>query len=63
MKKLYWVIFGKYRKFEKPKISYLLKKALLLSIISSKCNNGYERIFTEEDSIQILKVFGLIQNI
>ena len=51
MIKLYWIIFGKYRKFEKPKISYLLKKALLLSIISSKCNNGDERIFTEEDSI------------
>ena len=33
MKKLYCVICGKYRKFEKPKISYLLEKTLVLSII------------------------------
>ena len=37
MKKLYCVICGKYRKFETPKISYLLEKTLLLSIICSKC--------------------------
>ena len=37
MKKLYCVICGKYRKFEKPKISYLLEKTSLLSIICSKC--------------------------
>ena len=36
MKKLYCVICGKYRKFEKLKISYLLAKTLGLSIISSK---------------------------
>ena len=29
MKKLYCVICGKYRKFEKPKISYLLEKTLV----------------------------------
>ena len=29
MKKLYCVIYGKYRKFEKPKISYLLEKTVL----------------------------------
>ena len=39
MKILYCVICGKYRKFEKPKISYLVEKALVLSIICSKCNN------------------------
>ena len=33
MEKLYRVICGKYRKFEKPKISYLLEKTLVLSII------------------------------
>ena len=26
MKKLYWVICGKYKKFEKPEISYVLEK-------------------------------------
>ena len=31
MKKLYCVICSKYRKFEKPKISYPLEKTLVLS--------------------------------
>ena len=39
MKKLYYVICSKYRKFEKPKISYLLQKTLVLFIICSKCKN------------------------
>ena len=37
MKKLYSVICGKYRKFQKPKISYLLEKTLAVSIVCSKC--------------------------
>ena len=37
MRKLYCVICGKHRKFEKPKISYILEKALVPSINSSKC--------------------------
>ena len=41
MKKLYCVICGKYIKFEKLKISYLLEKTLLLSII---CKNADEKI-------------------
>ena len=36
MNKLYRVISSKYRKFEKPKISYLLEKTLVLLII---CND------------------------
>ena len=63
MKKLYCVICGKYRKFEKPKILYLLKKTLILSIICSKCKNENEKIFKEEGSIEILKIRGLIENI
>ena len=55
MKKLYCVICGKYRKFEKPKISYLLEKTLVLSIICSKCKNEDEKIFKEEESIEIIK--------
>ena len=39
MKNLYRVICGKYRKFENSKISYLLEKALVLSIICSECKN------------------------
>ena len=63
MKKLRCDICGKYRKFEKPKISYVLERALFLSIICSKCKNEDEKIFKEEDSIQILKILGLIKNI
>ena len=62
MKKLYFIICGKDRKFEKPKISYLLEKSLVLSIICSKCKNEDEKIFKEEEPIQILKILGLISN-
>ena len=61
MKKLYSVICSKYRKFEKLKI-YLLEKILVLSITYSKCKNEDEKLFKEE-SIEILKIFGLIGNI
>ena len=63
MKKLYCVICSNYRKSEKPKISYALLKALVLSIICNKCNNGDEKMFQEEESIEILKILGLIENI
>ena len=33
MKKIYGVIYGKYRTFEKGKISYLLEKTLVISIL------------------------------
>ena len=62
-KKLYYVIGDNYRKFEKPKISYLLEKTLVLSIICSKCKNEDEKLFKEEESIEILKILGLIENI
>ena len=39
MDKLYCVIYGKHRKFKKPKISYILEKILFLPIICSKCKN------------------------
>ena len=57
MKKLYCVIFGKYRKFKNPKISYILRKTMVL------CKNEDEKIFKEEESIEILKILGLIENI
>ena len=50
IKKLYCIIFSKYRKFEKPKISYLFEKTLVVSIICSKCKNEDEKIFEEEES-------------
>ena len=48
MKKLYCFICGKYRKCEKPKISYLLEKTLVLSNVCSKYKNEEEKIFKEE---------------
>ena len=48
MNKIYCVTCCKYRKFEKPKISYLLEKTLVLSIICIKCKNEDEKIFKEE---------------
>ena len=63
MKKLYCVDCGKYRKFAKPKMSCLLEKTLVLSIICSKSKNEDEKLFKEEKSIEILKVLGLIENI
>ena len=42
---------------------YLLEKTLVLSIICSKCENEDEKIFKEEESIEILKFFGLVNNI
>ena len=63
MKKLYCIICGKYREFEKSKMSYLLEKTLLLSIICSKCKNEDKKLSKEEESIEILKILGLIENI
>ena len=61
MKQLYCVVCGKWRKFEKSKISYLLEKTLVLSIICSKCKNEDGKMFKEEELIKTLKVFSLIQ--
>ena len=63
MKIIDCVIFGKYRKFKNPKISYIFQKALVLSIIWSKNKNEDEKIFKEEESIEILKILGLIKSI
>ena len=63
MKKFYCSICSKYKKFEKPKISNILEKTLVLSIICSKCQNEDEKMFKEEESIEILKILCLIDNI
>ena len=52
MKKLYCVFCGKYRKFEKPKISHLLEKTLVLSIISSKCKNEDEKYLKKKNQLK-----------
>ena len=60
---MYCLICSKYAEFEKPKISYLLEKAIVLSIICSKCKNEDEKLFKEEKPLQILKIRGLIENV
>ena len=56
-------IYGNYKKSKNLKISYIFEKTLVLSIICSKCENDNEKIFTEEEPIEILKIFGLIKYI
>ena len=61
MEKLNCNISGKYKKLEKPKISYLLEKTFVLSIICSQRKNEEVKIFKEEESIKILKVLDLLK--
>ena len=61
MTKIYCVICDKYRKFKNPKILYVFEKTLVLSIICRKCKNDDEKIFTEEQSIEILTILGLVK--
>ena len=63
MKKLDCIICDRYKKFEKSKVSYLSEKTLVLSIICCKCNNEDEKLFKEEESIEIFKILGLIENL
>ena len=42
------------------RISYIFKK---LSIGYSRCSHEYEKLFKEEESIEILKILALINNI
>ena len=41
-------------------MSYLLENTSFLSLICSKCKNEDEKIFKEEDLIEILKILGLV---
>ena len=54
MKILYCDIWSKYRKSEKPNISYIIRNTFALSVICSKCRNEDEKIFKEEKPIEIL---------
>ena len=53
MKKLYCIICGKYKIFEKSKISYVLDNTLVLSITCSKCKNEDAKLFKEGKSIEV----------
>ena len=63
LKSLYCVICDKFRKFQKPKTSFPLEKTLVRPIICSKCKDEEEKIFKQEESIEVLNIFGLIESI
>ena len=63
MKKLYCIVCEKWTKLKNLKISFIFEKTLVLSIICSKCGNEDEKIFNKEESIEILNLLGLIENI
>ena len=50
-------------KFKNAKITFIFQKSLGLSIVYSKCGHEYKRIFKEEESIETLKILGLITNL
>ena len=52
MKNIYCVICGKYRKFKKPKISYIFEKTVVLSIICRKCENEDEKYSKEKNQLR-----------
>ena len=52
MKKLCCVICSKYRKFEKPKISYLLQKALVLFIICGKSEDKNAKYLEKKNQMK-----------
>ena len=59
---MYYDVYNKYRKSEKTKI-YILKKILSLSVVYSNYGHEYEKLFKEEESIELLKILGLNNNI
>ena len=61
MKKIYCTKCKKYKEFKKDKISYICDKTLLLSSTCNKCGSENAKIFKEEESIEILKILGLIE--
>ena len=43
-------------------MSYLLEKILVFSIICNKCKNKDSELLKEKESIEALKILGLIEN-
>ena len=62
MRKAYCTKSERYKVFKMNKISYIYDKTLFLSRIFNKCGNKDENLFKEEESIEILKILGLINN-
>ena len=54
MKKVYYFICNKYKKFKISEISYIVDKTSVLCIICDKCGSNDEKIFKEEELTKIL---------
>ena len=52
MKKLYYLIRGKCRKFKKPQTRYICDKTLLFSSICNKCGSEDEKILKKKNQIK-----------
>ena len=63
MRKILCIKSKKYKKIINPKLSYICYKTLLLSSVCNKCKSEDEKIFVEQESIEMLKVLDLINNI
>ena len=60
---MYCNVWNKYGKSKKTKLLYVFKITLSLSIVYSQCGHEYEKLFMEEESIEILKITRLINDI
>ena len=62
MKKMDCTECNKFRKFEKPRLSYIFNETLVIYIICGKCGGNNDTVFKKEESTEILKVLGLVNN-
>ena len=62
MKTMSCIKCNKYRKFKNPKISNIADKKLVFYITCDKCGSNDKKIIKEEESIETLKILGLINN-
>ena len=51
-----------YKEFKKPKISIICDKTLLLSSTCNRCGIEDKKIFKKKESTEMLKAFGLVNN-
>ena len=63
MKNIYCIIVVSIENSKTIKYHTFLKKTLVIYIICNKCGNEDEKIFKEEESIDLLKILSSIENI
>ena len=52
--KIYCIVCNKYKQFKNPKISFIFKKTLRLSIVCSKCGNEDKKYLKKKNEMKIL---------